>query len=200
MLSRLILKIGSLPGRILHRARQHELRQVCIAGKDTRFYRSSTIDNFKCDPNSVRIGNGTHVLGQLIVFPHGGRIEIGDDCFIGEHARIWSMSLISIGDRVQISHGVNIHDNNAHSLSAMDRHVHLRQILSGGHPQDLQNVPALPIKIGADAWIGFNATIMAGVTIGKGAIVGACSLVRNDVPEYTIVAGNPARAIGVSKP
>ncbi len=201
MFARFILKIGDIPGRILHRAQQAELRKQCLSASETRFHRSCSIDNFSGDPKCVSIGNKTHVLGQLIVFPHGGRIEIGSCCFIGENSRIWSMSLVSIGDRVQISHGVNIHDNSAHSFSAKDRHIHLMQILGGGgHPKDLENVPTMPIKIGADAWIGFNATILSGVTIGNGAIVGACSVVRNDVPAYAIVAGNPARIIGTSKP
>jgi maltose O-acetyltransferase len=50
-----------------------------------------------------------------------------------------------------------------------------------------------------DVWIGFNSTILKGVTIGKGAVVGAGSVVTKDVAAYTIVAGNPAKAIGISK-
>lgn len=49
--------------------------------------------------------------------------------------------------------------------------------------------------VGNDVWIGYEATIMAGVTIGDGAIIGAKSVVTRDVPPYTIVGGNPAREI-----
>lgn len=51
------------------------------------------------------------------------------------------------------------------------------------------------IIIEDDVWIGLNATIMGGVKIGKGAIVGACSVVTKDVPPYSIVVGNPAKIV-----
>ena len=73
-------------------------------------------------------------------------------------------------------------------------------IVNGGHPKSLTGVEEAPIVIEDDAWIGFGSAIMKGVTIGRGAIVGACSVVTNDVPPYTMVAGNPARHIGVSRP
>ena len=49
--------------------------------------------------------------------------------------------------------------------------------------------------IGNDVWIGFNATIMPGVHIGNGAIIGTNALVTKDVPDYAIVGGNPAKLI-----
>lgn len=52
-----------------------------------------------------------------------------------------------------------------------------------------------PIIIGDDAWIGFNAIILKGVTIGEGAVVGAGAVVTKDVPPYTVVAGNPAGVV-----
>lgn len=52
-----------------------------------------------------------------------------------------------------------------------------------------------PIVIGSDVWIGSHAMIMSGVTVGQGAVVAAGSIVTKDVPDYAIVAGNPARII-----
>ena len=49
-----------------------------------------------------------------------------------------------------------------------------------------------PVRIGNKAWIGFNVIILKGVTVGEGAMVAAGSVVRHDVPAYTLVAGNPA--------
>ena len=59
-----------------------------------------------------------------------------------------------------------------------------------GHPTSRGNV-----VIGNDVWIGWGATILSGVTIGDGAVIGAHSLVTKDVPPYTIVGGNPAQFI-----
>ena len=53
------------------------------------------------------------------------------------------------------------------------------------------------VTIGHDVWIGENVTILSGVTIGNGAVIGASAVVTKGVPPYTIVAGNPARKIGV---
>jgi acetyltransferase-like isoleucine patch superfamily enzyme len=52
-----------------------------------------------------------------------------------------------------------------------------------------------PIKVGNDVWIGANVTVLKGVSIGDGAIIGAGSVVTRDIPEYAIVAGNPAKVI-----
>lgn len=52
-----------------------------------------------------------------------------------------------------------------------------------------------PIKVGNDVWIGANVTVLKGVCIGDGAVIGAGSVITRDIPEYAIVAGNPAKVI-----
>ena len=61
--------------------------------------------------------------------------------------------------------------------------------------QDNINLSEKEIVIEDDVWIGFNSTILKGVTIGKGAIIGANTLILKDVPPYAVVVGNPARII-----
>lgn len=63
----------------------------------------------------------------------------------------------------------------------------------GMHNRDLSSKG--PILVGNDVWIGQRAMVMSGVTIGDGAVIGAGAVVTKDVPDYAIVAGNPARLI-----
>lgn len=81
----------------------------------------------------------------------------------------------------------------------MDRVIDIRNVradFNNGRcfldSKDWSTVKSAPIKICDKAWIGFNAIILKGVTIGEGAVVGAGAVVTHDVPPWTIVAGNPA--------
>jgi acetyltransferase-like isoleucine patch superfamily enzyme len=134
------------------------------------------------------------VIGcELFVFAHAGRISIGENCYIGEGSRIWSSSAINIGNRVYISFNVNIHDTNSHSIDAYLRSQHFLEIMTSGHSKENRfDIKSCPIVIEDDVWIGFNSTILKGVKIGKGSIVGACSVVTKDVPANVLVVGNPA--------
>lgn len=67
--------------------------------------------------------------------------------------------------------------------------------LFNGYPPEKDNKPARNVVIKNDVWIGLNSTILEGVTIGNGAIIGACSVVAKDVPDYAVVVGNPAKII-----
>src|SRR4051812_21299357 len=70
------------------------------------------IDNNLKDKTKISIAaNSMIVKAHLLTYAHGGEISIGEYCFIGEGAKIWSAKKIKIGNRVLISHGVNIHDN-----------------------------------------------------------------------------------------
>ena len=155
---------------------------------------TATVRNIRKQRNAIRVGAHTHLKGELLTFAHGGEIAIGEYCYVGEQSHIWSASHIRIGDRVLISHNVSIFDSLTHPVSAVQRHQHYRQIITSGHPSRI-DLKEAPVCIGNDAWIGCLAIILRGVTIGEGAIVGAGSVVSQDVPPFTIVAGNPARVV-----
>ena len=157
---------------------------------------NAEVENLAGNPDLISIEANSVLRGQLLIFPHGGRISIGQDCYLGDGSKIWSGESIEIGSRVFISHNVNIHDNNAHSIDPQLRYKHFLAIMSTGHPREnTVGIVSQPIIIEDDVWIGFNSIIMKGVKIGKCAIVAAGSVVTKDVPEFSIVAGNPAKVV-----
>ena len=58
-----------------------------------------------------------------------------------------------------------------------------------------QSISKGNVKIGNDVWIGIGATILSGVNIGDGAVIGASAVITKDIPDYAIVAGNPAKVV-----
>lgn len=162
-------------------------------------HHTSHIANNLPDHSAIEIGEYTHIRGELLTFGHGGLITIGEYCYIGEYSRLWSAKKISIGKRVLISHNVNIFDNDTHPLNPVARHQHFKSIISSGQPRKVDLLEQA-VEIGDDAWIGCMSIILKGVTIGQGAIIGAGSVVTQDVPAFTIVAGNPARVIRELRP
>jgi acetyltransferase-like isoleucine patch superfamily enzyme len=170
-------------------------RQECSAHGTARLLPESSIVNFLQKKESIQIGAHTVSRGQCYAFHPSGCISIGSYCYIGDHSRIWSAIGVTIGDRVLISHGVNIHDHNSHSISAEIRHRQIVEIFSGAGVF-LPGTAMAPIVIEDDVWIGFNAIVLKGVTIGKGAIIGAGTVITKDIPPYAIMVGNPARQVG----
>jgi acetyltransferase-like isoleucine patch superfamily enzyme len=142
------------------------------------------------------------MLNARITFESkSGSVTIGDRAYIGPNTSIISRSGISIGNDVTMAWGITIYDHNSHSFDWVQRQKVVDHFYRNyGSPKcfdelDWTGVEAAPIVIEDRVWIGFGAVILKGVTIGRGAIVGACSIVSRDVEPYTIVAGNPARLV-----
>jgi acetyltransferase-like isoleucine patch superfamily enzyme len=169
-------------------------RATCRLQDGAFLAHTARIRNAFGDSDRIVIGSHSHVRGELLVLGHGGRISIGKWCYVGVDTRIWSGVSIEIGNRVLISHSVNIFDNLSHPIRASERHEQARQIFTAGHPRNI-SLDDRPIKICDDAWIGACAMVMRGVTVGPGGIVAAGAVVTKDVPAYSIVAGNPAVVI-----
>jgi acetyltransferase-like isoleucine patch superfamily enzyme len=142
-------------------------------------------------------------LGQdvrLYAFVNLYGCEIGDESRVGAFVEI--QKGVRIGRRVKISshtficEGVTIEDEVFVGHGVMfinDKYP--RATTSDGQPQTEADWRVLPTVVKRRASIGSNATILCGVTIGEGAIVGAGSVVTRDVPAGSIVAGNPARVM-----
>lgn len=161
------------------------------------FYSESKVENFQNDSSKIIIGDNTHIKGELQLFASGGKIIIGDNCYVGDYSKIWSANSIIIGNNVSIAHNVNIIDTDSHELNSIGRAENYKQLLKERQLKQSGNIIAKPIVIKDNASINFNSIILRGITIGKGAIVAAGSVVTKDVPDYTVVAGNPAEVINI---
>jgi acetyltransferase-like isoleucine patch superfamily enzyme len=118
----------------------------------------------------------------------GAFVEIQSGAVVGKRVKISSHSFIcegvTIEDNVFVGHGVMfINDRYPHSTNP------------DGSLQTADNWECIPTVIRKGASLGSNSTILCGVTVGEGAIVGAGSVVTKDVPPYTVVAGNPAHML-----
>lgn len=161
-----------------------------------RILPNADISNMRQRQDLITIGKDSVIQGQLLILAHAGNIHIGESCYVGMETRIWSSASINIGNRVLISHNVNIHDTDSHSIDAYLRSKHFSTIMSTGYPEEnVFDIKASPVVIEDDVWIGFNSTILKGVNIGRGSIVAACSTVTKDIPSNVIVAGNPAKIV-----
>jgi maltose O-acetyltransferase len=115
-------------------------------------------------------------------FGKGRGLCLGDGSGIGVRAYI--QAPVTIGNDVMMGPDVLIYTTN-HRFSNRSR-----PMLQQGH------ATPRPVVIEDDVWLGARAIVLPGVTIHTGAIVGAGSVLRSDVPEYAIVGGNPAQIIG----
>ena len=126
---------------------------------------------------------GYTVPDTLRVFPpfytdFGKNIHVGEDVFINACCHFQDHGGVTLGDGCQIGHNVVFATLN-HGLAPEER---------------VSTIPA-PIVLGKNVWVGSNATILQGVTIGDNSVIGAGAVVTKDVPANTVVGGVPAKFI-----
>lgn len=134
-------------------------------GENVQIFNSDQVNIFGCS-----IGDDTFV-GPFVEITRG--VVVGKRCKIESHSFLCTS--VVLGDDIFIGHGV--------------------MFTNDLYPRVDRQVEFIPIMVYKGASIGSNATIVAGVTIGEYAVVGAGSTVTKDVPPYSIVAGNPARVV-----
>lgn len=142
----------------------------------------------------ITIGNAT-IIGKNIVLSarkafegdiHVPEIKIGDGCSIGDDAHITAINKILIGNNVLTGKKILITDN-SHGESALQ----YMDIAPATRPLYSKGV----VIIEDNVWIGEKVSIMPGVRIGKGSIIGANSVVTKDIPPYSVAGGIPATII-----
>jgi acetyltransferase-like isoleucine patch superfamily enzyme len=123
-------------------------------------------------------------LGRCVELnPWGGRIRLGRQVFIGPCVVIYGHGGVEIGDFSLISMHCCILSSN-HTIPTQNKIIR--------HQPDI----LLPTTIGRDCWLGAGVTVLGGVQIGDGCVVGAGAVITKDLPQYSIANGVPARVIG----
>ena len=181
------------PFRLFALHRKLMFQAFAICGKGLRITHRAEIFFHGTSKNQVFIGNDVLIDGTLDIYEKG-KLRIGKNSFIGR-SRIYSAQNVEIGEFCLISDNVCIMDSDLHPRSAQLRAEVSRKWVHGQFPDVYNKVISAPVVINNHCWIGYGSSILKGVTIGEGAIVGAASVVTKDVPPWTIVAGNPARVI-----
>ncbi len=105
-----------------------------------------------------------------------GRIRIGDKCFLNSGVVLFSVKEVVVEDEVAIANEAYVTDTNSHGVEG-------------------RGCVDAPVRIGRGSWIGARAIILPGVTIGSRCLVAAGAVVAKDVPDDSLVAGNPARIV-----
>jgi acetyltransferase-like isoleucine patch superfamily enzyme len=141
----------------------------------------------------IRRGASTY-LGTMFDVGPKGKVSLGEFALV-HGAHIICDEEITIGDYALISWNVVLMDSYRLSREPALRRSELQQVATRADRRLSGQTPPRPIRIERNVWIGFDAVVLPGVTIGEGAIVGTRSVVRENVPPFTIVAGNPARVI-----
>lgn len=146
--------------------------QFAQAWRDKNPHNTTTVVQYQFPMQRVTVGN--HTYGNLII-----------RSWDGAHERLQIGSFCSIADNVTFLMG------GEHDYSRFMSFPYDAFFVS--HQADVQAKG--PLIVRDDVWIGANATIVSGVTIGQGAVIAAGSIVTQDVPPYAIVGGNPAQVI-----
>lgn len=124
----------------------------------------------------ARIGKNVRIRPSVsITYPW--KLSIGDWSWVGDHATLYTLGEISIGEHAVVS-----------------QHVYLCAA-SHDYKRPTFDIYAQPIQIEPESWLAAQVFVGPGVTIGRGAVVGACSVVLKDVPPGMVCAGNPLRVL-----
>ena len=203
------LLLSGLPGALGIAARQlgyrylfHSLGSKVVIGRNVCFRQprkvsvgnGSVIDDFSritvagSRDASIRIGNKVLLGPYTVCSSRNATIEIHDYTTIGSHCRLGAMEgRLRIGQYVMIGAFSYIGGGN-HSIENLDQPMATQEFKGKGG-----------VTIEDDVWIGGHVMILDGVTIGRGSVVGAYSLVTKDIPPYSIAFGAPARVRGSRK-
>lgn len=149
------------------------LRKVDSRGKRCVVFGSPLVDG-----SDMQVGDDFKVWSghRRTLISGWGKIRFGDRCFVNVGTTIIAVEEIVVGDDVAFANEVYVMDSDSHGVE--------------GRPHK-----QAPVRIGDGCWIGARAMILPGVTLGRRVLVAAGAVVTRDVPDDSLVAGNPARVV-----
>jgi acetyltransferase-like isoleucine patch superfamily enzyme len=172
-----------------------QAKSTFLNNSTIRFDAKNDLENRKY----LTIGEKGIIKANFVFETPKGEVIIGNNVHLGGVTFI-CRNKITIQDDVTMAWGITIYDHNSHSVFWEERKNDNHQCYedyknhNGNNVanKDWSNVIDRPIVVESKVWIGFDVTILKGVTIGEGAVVGAKSVVTKCVEPWTVVAGNPA--------
>jgi acetyltransferase-like isoleucine patch superfamily enzyme len=136
------------------------------------------------DEGRLEVGAGTlFEPGVWLTAPAPGRIHIGEGTFLNLGVMIAAVELVEIGSHCMLANGCMVTDAN-HRFDDPDKPVTWQGFTSKG-----------PTRIADNVWLGANVVVTSGVTIGERSVIGANSVVTEDIPPFSIAAGAPAKVL-----
>lgn len=143
------------------------------------------------NPHAITIGEDSLICANSVLSAGWGpdqpdlapdTLSIGDRVLIGRGSALTAHRSIVIEDDVWTGHHVFVTDMN-HGYDDPDR------------PISQQFMGEFPVRVGAGSWLGFGVAVLPGVTIGRHVVVGANSVVTDDIPDFAVAVGAPARVV-----
>jgi len=176
---------------------ERRFRRLSLAGDDFIVGDHAIISSVSGDPERIRFGDSCIVDGFLNVRQYG-YFTMGSYSGIGVNARIDCAGYVEIGNGCGIAESVYIIDGLHHPILPNERIEHGIDLFEQHRTMDAYGpgTEVSFVRIEDLAWVGMRVIILGGVTIGRGAVVAGGSVVSQDVPPFTVVAGNPARVVG----
>lgn len=134
----------------------------------------------------IRLGAGVNINDAVIINANRGSVTLGERSWLGPFCLVYGNGGVTIGRNVLVAGHTSI-NTVSHSAERCDIPINDQPVLTG------------PVVIEDDCWIGLNAVILQGVTLGRGCIVGAGAVVTRSIPPWSIATGVPARVVGRRK-
>ena len=170
--------VGHVRAVVVIGLRRLFLRQRITQGRLVVFHRRSPYFRGRGELSlGPRVRLRSHPTKVTLAVAEGGRLSIGEGAFLNHGVTVHAERSVTIGRDVRLADCVAIWDTDFHPV------------------QEGEEVRVAPVVIEDNAWVGRNAIVLPGVTIGRSAVVAAGAVVTTDVPANTLVAGNPARVI-----